>query len=35
VLLIMTGLAFGAEVIYRRVTGRELKKFLPGSKPLS
>jgi amino acid transporter len=31
VLLIMTGLAFGAEVIYRRVTGRELKKFLPSS----
>jgi amino acid transporter len=29
VLLIMTGLAFGAEVIYRRATGRELKKILP------
>ena len=31
VLLIMIALAFGAEVIYRRATGRELKKFLPGS----
>jgi amino acid transporter len=31
VLLIMTGLAFGAEAIYRRATGRELKKLLPGS----
>jgi amino acid transporter len=31
VLLIMTGLAFGAEAIYRRATGRELKNLLPGS----
>jgi len=31
VLLIMTGLAFGAEAIYRQATGRELKKLLPGS----
>jgi len=31
VLLIMAGLAFGAEAIYRRATGRELKKLLPGS----